>query len=144
MLRIEAKVPVNLDILEDTNIFGSRPERHMPTTASRRSHKNRSAQTSAVFHALADPTRRAILERLRTGEHTAGELTADGASQSAVSQHLSILRSAGLVTHWRSGRHRYYGVDGNGLRPLIDWVAYFDEFWNRKLTNLADYLDSRK
>lgn len=78
----------------------------------------------AVFRALADPSRRAIFERLARGEAPVRELTARfGISQPAVSQHLAALRGAGLVRRRREGRLVYYRVHPGGLRPLVSWVG---------------------
>jgi DNA-binding transcriptional ArsR family regulator len=80
----------------------------------------------AVFRALADPSRRAILERLARGEAAVKDLTAAFfISQPAVSQHLAILRNAGLVSERREGRLVYYRVESDGLEPLIDWMAHY-------------------
>lgn len=76
-----------------------------------------------VFRALADPSRRAIYERLARGEAPVKDLTARFAiSQPAVSQHLAALRRAGLVSERRAGRLVYYRVEPKGLRPLVDWA----------------------
>ena len=78
---------------------------------------------NAVFRALADPTRRAIYERLTRGEAAVKDLTARlEISQPAVSQHLATLRRAGLVAERRQGRLVYYRVKLNGLRPVTDWM----------------------
>src|SRR5438132_5377982 len=83
-----------------------------------------------LFRALADPSRRAIYERLTRGEAAVKELTARfDISQPAVSQHLAALRSASLVSERRDGRLVYYRVDPSGLRPLIDWIAHYQAFW---------------
>ena len=95
----------------------------------------------AVFRALSDPSRRAILERLTRGEAAVKELTARfDISQPAVSQHLARLRSAGLVSERRHGRLVYYRVEPKGLRPLIDWVAHYQEFWLKRLERLQALL----
>ena len=79
----------------------------------------------AVFRALADPSRRAIYERLTRGEAAVKDLTARfEISQPAVSQHLATLRRAGLVSERRHGRLVYYRVKPKGLRPLIDWMTH--------------------
>ena len=84
-----------------------------------------------VFAALADPTRRAVLARLRGGPRSVGEIvSALPVSQSAVSQHLRVLREAGLVTDRREGTRRLYQVDLAGLTALR---AYVDEFWDGAL-----------
>lgn len=84
----------------------------------------------AVFRALADPTRRAIFERLIQGEAAVKDLTARfDVSQPAISQHLAALRGAGLVAERREGRLVYYRVEPKGLRPLVDWLAHYRAFW---------------
>ena len=83
------------------------------------------------FAALADPTRRAVLERLREGPRPVGELARDlPVSRPAVSQHLRVLKDAGLVTERREGTRRLYRIDPDGLAALRD---YFDDFWNEAL-----------
>lgn len=83
------------------------------------------------FAALADPTRRAVLERLREGPRPVGELARDlPVSRPAVSQHLRVLKEAGLVTERREGTRRLYRIDPDGLAALRD---YFDDFWNEAL-----------
>jgi DNA-binding transcriptional ArsR family regulator len=90
-----------------------------------------------VFRALADPSRRAILERLTRGETAVKDLTARfDISQPAVSQHLATLRSAGLVSVRRDGRLVYYRAEPSGLRPLIDWIGHYQAFWRERLRRL--------
>ncbi|GAC1645256.1 MAG: metalloregulator ArsR/SmtB family transcription factor [Herpetosiphon sp.] len=94
-----------------------------------------------VFRALADPTRRAIFERLVKGEASVSEIKADFAvSQPAVSQHLAALRQAGLLIERRSGRHMYYRVEPQGLRPLVDWLDRYQAFWHHRLEALKRLL----
>jgi DNA-binding transcriptional ArsR family regulator len=94
-----------------------------------------------VFRALADPSRRAIFERLTRGEAPVKELTARfDISQPAVSQHLATLRSAGLVAERREGRLVYYRVEPKGLRPLVDWIAHYQSFWLDRLDRLRALL----
>jgi DNA-binding transcriptional ArsR family regulator len=82
--------------------------------------------------ALGDPTRRAIFERLRSGPRAVGEIANElPVSRPAVSQHLRVLKEAGLVTERRNGTRRLYRVDPAGLAELRD---YFDAFWNEALT----------
>lgn len=91
----------------------------------------------AVFRALADPTRRAVFERLARGEATVGELTAGfEVSQPAISQHLATLRRAGLVRERRDGRCVRYRVAPKGLRPLVDWIEHHQAFWLDRLPKL--------
>src|SRR6266850_735261 len=95
-----------------------------------------------LFRALADPSRRAILERLTRGESAVKDLTARfDISQPAVSQHLAALRGAGLVSERREGRLVYYRVEPRGLRPLIDWIAHYQAFWNERLDRLQALLE---
>ena len=94
-------------------------------------------QENTVFRALADPSRRAIFERLTRGEAAVKDLTARfDISQPAVSQHLATLRRAGLVSERREGRLVYYLVEPKGLRPLIDWIAHYQAFWLDRLDRL--------
>jgi|SRR3954452_8107799 DNA-binding transcriptional ArsR family regulator len=86
-----------------------------------------------VFAALADPTRRAVFERLVDRPQTVGGLAAQlPVSRPAVSQHLKILKDAGLVTDAARGTSRIYRIDPNGLGPLRRWL---DEQWDRSLAN---------
>src|SRR5919199_2619381 len=81
--------------------------------------------------ALADPTRRAVFERLRGGPLAVGEIARDlPVSRPAVSQHLRVLKEAGLVTERREGTRRLYRIDPDGLAAIRD---YFDDFWNEAL-----------
>jgi DNA-binding transcriptional ArsR family regulator len=94
-----------------------------------------------VFRALADPSRRAIFERLTHGEVPVKTLTARfRISQPAVSQHLATLRKAGLVAERREGRLVYYRVEPKGLGPLVDWIAHYQAFWVGRLERLQALL----
>lgn len=82
-----------------------------------------------------------MLELLGSGERTAAELAAPfDMSQPAVSQHLRVLRDAGLVDVRKEGRHRVYSLDPKPLRELFDWASYFEGFWKRRLTALGSRL----
>jgi DNA-binding transcriptional ArsR family regulator len=95
-----------------------------------------------LFRALADPSRRAIYERLTCGEAAVKDLTARfDISQPAVSQHLATLRRAGLVSERREGRLVYYRVEPSGLRPLIDWITHYQAFWLERLGQLQTLLN---
>jgi DNA-binding transcriptional ArsR family regulator len=96
----------------------------------------------AIFRTLADPTRRAIFERLcRGGEQTVGALTAQaGVSQPAVSKHLGVLKQAGLVRDRRDGRLTHYGARPGALAPLIDWTSRMAGFWEDRFDDLEDLL----
>jgi DNA-binding transcriptional ArsR family regulator len=95
-----------------------------------------------LFRTLADPTRRAIFERLcREGEQTVGALTARAkVSQPAVSKHLGVLKQAGLVRDRRDGRETHYSAQLAALAPLIDWTSKLTGFWQRKFDALEDLL----
>ena len=96
-----------------------------------------------LFRALADPTRRGVFERLaRQGELTVGSLTADvGVSQPAVSQHLAVLKAAGLVSERREGRCVHYRAQPAALRPLVDWMAHYSAFWPESFDRLETLLE---
>ena len=96
----------------------------------------------ALFRSLADPTRRALFERLcREGEQTVGALTAQaGGSQPAVSKHLGVLRRAGLVRDRHEGRQTHYSVQQGALTPLIDWTSQMAGFWQTRFDHLEDLL----
>jgi DNA-binding transcriptional ArsR family regulator len=95
----------------------------------------------AIFRALADPSRRAIFESLTRGEAAVRDLTPRfRISQPAVSQHLAVLREAGLVAERREGRLVYYRVEPKGLRPLIDWIAHYQAFWLDRIDGLQTLL----
>ena len=95
-----------------------------------------------LFRTLADPTRRAIFERLcRKGEQTVGALTARaGVSQPAVSKHLGILKQAGLVRDRHEGRETHYSARAGALAPLIDWTSQMTGFWQSRFDQLEDLL----
>jgi DNA-binding transcriptional ArsR family regulator len=100
------------------------------------------AAPDTVFKTLADPTRRAIFERLcRDGEQTVWKLTQGFAvSQPAVSKHLGVLKLAGLVHDRRDGRETHYRATPQGLRPLIDWMSLYGAFWQERFDALEDLL----
>lgn len=101
------------------------------------------AVTDNVFRALADPTRRAIFERLaRDGEQTVHALTGRaGVSQPAVSKHLTVLRRARLVRHRREGRETHYSVPPKALAPLVDWMNVYSVFWRDRFDQLETLLN---
>ena len=96
----------------------------------------------ALFKTLADPTRRAIFERLcRDGEQTVGALTARaGVSQPAVSKHLAVLKRAGLVRDRQDGRQTHYSPRLDALAPLADWTRQMAGFWETRIDHLEDLL----
>lgn len=94
-----------------------------------------------IFRALSDPTRRAVFERLAAGEMTVSELTAGFAvSQPAISQHLAVLRGAGLVADRREGRRVFYRTDPAGLAPLAGWIDRYRDFWPERIEKLKAVL----
>jgi len=95
-----------------------------------------------LFKTLADPTRRAIFERLcRSGEQTVGALTLQaGVSQPAVSKHLGVLKQAGLVRDRHEGRQTHYSAQLSALAPLIDWTSQMTGFWESRFDDLEDLL----
>jgi DNA-binding transcriptional ArsR family regulator len=95
-----------------------------------------------IFRTLADPTRRAIFERLcRDGETTVGALTAQaGVSQPAVSKHLGVLKQAGLVADRHEGRQTHYSAQLAALTPLVDWTSRMTGFWHGRFDALEDLL----
>ena len=96
-----------------------------------------------LFTALADPTRRRILQQLaHDGEHTVHALTdLAGVSQPAVSKHLAKLKQAGLVDLRRDGRETHYRVRRQGLVPLVNWVSVYGAFWQERLDALEQTLN---
>jgi DNA-binding transcriptional ArsR family regulator len=95
-----------------------------------------------IFKTLGDTTRRAIFERLvRDGELTVRMLTQQsGVSQPAVSKHLRILKTAGLVRDRPQGRETHYSADPLGLAPLVDWMGLYGAFWRGRFDRLEDLL----
>jgi len=96
-----------------------------------------------LFRTLADPTRRALFERLcREGEQTVAALTAQaGVSQPAVSKHLGVLKRAGLVHDRHEGRLTHYSARRHALAPLIDWTGQMAGFWQKRFDDLEDLLE---
>jgi DNA-binding transcriptional ArsR family regulator len=102
------------------------------------------AAHDTLFRTLADPTRRALFERLcRDGEQTVAALTAQaGVSQPAVSKHLSVLKQAGLVLDRPEGRQTHYSARIAALAPLLDWTSQMAGFWESRFDDL-EYLLTR-
>ena len=100
------------------------------------------AAVNAVMRTLADPTRRAVFERVvRSDEITVVELTrGSGVTQGAISQHLKSLKQAGLVAERPEGRNVYYRAQPEGLAPLVDWMGDYAVFWRDRLANLRTLL----
>src|ERR1022692_4442821 len=100
------------------------------------------AVVETVFKALADPTRRALFERLaRDGEQTVHALTdRAGVSQPAVSKHVGVLKHAKLVRGRREGRETHYSVQPQALAPLVDWMSLYGTFWRERFDRLEALL----
>jgi DNA-binding transcriptional ArsR family regulator len=100
------------------------------------------AAIDTVMRTLADPTRRAVFERIvQSDEISVVELTrGSGVTQSAVSQHLRALKRAGLVTDRAQGRNVFYRAEPKGLAPLFDWMSHYDVFWRERFANLRALL----
>ena len=98
-----------------------------------------------VFRAIADPTRRAILDRLRAGPAPVNALAADfRQSRPAISKHLRVLRRARLVVEERSGRERLYELQPKPLQQVAGWIEGYRSFWLTSLGNLKRYLEEKK
>jgi DNA-binding transcriptional ArsR family regulator len=105
---------------------------------------HRAQASEDVFRAIADPTRRAILDRLRAGPANAGALAADfRTSRPAVSKHLRVLREARLVIDTRLGRERLYTVDPIPLQSVAGWLEGYRAFWESSLTRLKRHLEGK-
>ena len=106
--------------------------------------RNRSVTYSAeaTFHALADPTRRAVLDLLRAGAQPAGQIAeAFPVSRPAISKHLRQLRKARLVVEHRRGRHRFYQLNPAPLKAVDSWIERYRSFWEMNLTNLKNFVE---
>lgn len=100
------------------------------------------AEDQDPFRAIADPGRRQMLDAMLDAERSVGELVGIvGLSQATVSQHLKVLRLAGLVEERREGRQRIYAARAAELRVVADWVAQYEAFWSDRLDRLGDLLD---
>jgi DNA-binding transcriptional ArsR family regulator len=95
-----------------------------------------------VFRAIADPTRRMLLDRLSEGEQSVSVLASSfSMTLPAVSQHLKILKDVGLVSDRAEGRQRMYQMHAEPLRDVFDWVSHYEKFWRKKMSALGAYLD---
>src|SRR5947208_86858 len=101
----------------------------------------RAATTSDVFNAIAERQRREILALLRAGEGPVTELARElGLTQPGTSKHLRVLREVGLVRDRKAGKHRLYGLDARGLRPIHEWTGGFEQFGNESLDRRDAYV----
>jgi len=107
--------------------------------------RNRSVTYSpeAAFHALADPTRRAVLDLLRQGVQPAGQIArAFPVSRPAISKHLRLLRRAHLVHEKREGRHRLYQLNPEPLKSVDSWLEHYRVFWQANLSSLKAFVEA--
>ena len=105
---------------------------------------HRASASHDVFRAIADPTRRAILDRLRAGPANAGALAADfRSSRPAISKHLRVLRDARLVVDQRIGRERVYAVQPLPLQSVAGWLEGYRLLWQSSLTQLKRNLEAK-
>lgn len=103
---------------------------------------HRARADSDVFRAIADPTRRAILDRLRAGPAPVNELASEfSQSRPAISKHLRVLRDARLVTEQRAGRERLYQLRAAPLQRALGWLEGYRSFWQQNLDALKRYLE---
>ena len=104
--------------------------------------KYRDSDLDVTFGALADRTRRAILEQLASGDSSVTRLAAPfNVSLPAISKHLRVLERAGLLTQERDGRVRRCRLDASPMKGAADWIARYRRFWEDQLDSLASYLD---
>ena len=119
--------------------------RHRSVTYSGHASTRRSPGTplsDAAFSALADPTRRAVLDLLRAGTRPAGDIArAFTISRPAISKHLRILRRAHLVEERREGRHRMYHLNPEPLKAVDSWLDQYRSFWIASLANLKAFVE---
>jgi DNA-binding transcriptional ArsR family regulator len=102
-------------------------------------------QRDAVFRAIADPTRREILSLLRGGRQTVGEIAGNfRMSRPAVSKHLRLLRSAGLVVTRQVGTSRHCGLNAKPLRAINVWLQDYERFWSETIQNLKNYVEEKR
>lgn len=106
-------------------------------------HRSVTYSRDAAFNALADPTRRAVLDLLRAGTRPAGEIArAFPISRPAISKHLKILRRAHLVAEHRHGRNRLYQLNPEPLKTVDEWLDEYRRFWTASLENLKSFVES--
>lgn len=102
-------------------------------------------QTQNAFRALADPTRRDIVLMLASEEMTIGQLTDRfDMTRAAVKKHLTVLSDGGLITVEARGRERINRLEPMGMAPILDWLSYFDRFWDDRLANLKKAIEGNQ
>jgi DNA-binding transcriptional ArsR family regulator len=104
----------------------------------------RAATTSDAFNAVAEPRRRQILSYLAHHERPVGDIvTALNLDQPSVSKHLGVLRDVGLVRVRRNGRHRLYRTNAEAIRPLHEWAATFERYWQHQLNGVKQRAEEK-
>jgi DNA-binding transcriptional ArsR family regulator len=104
----------------------------------------RAATTSDAFNAVAEPSRREILNYLALQERRVGDIVASlGLEQSSVSKHLRVLRDVGLVHVRRDGRQKLYKTNAEGIRPLHEWTSTFERFWQHQLKKVKERAEEK-
>jgi DNA-binding transcriptional ArsR family regulator len=105
--------------------------------------RTKEGQADALFAALANPTRRDILDLLLGGDHTVQDIAAHfDMARPSVSEHLKVLKDAELVTETRQGRHRNYTINPHPLYEVQSWLSPYERFWRDRLTDLGRTLDT--
>ncbi len=98
-----------------------------------------------AFRALADPTRRDIVQMLAAKDMTIAQLTeCFDMTRAAVKKHLTVLSDGGLITVEAKGRERINRLEPKGMAPVLDWLSYFDRFWDDRLSNLKEAIERNK
>lgn len=102
------------------------------------------ARRNEVFRAIADPTRRGILHLLRQREHTVGEIASNfRTTRPAISKHLRVLRSAGLVVSRKHGAASLCGLNAKPLRAVNEWLRDYEQFWAGTMQSLKQYVEEK-
>ncbi|WP_299982485.1 helix-turn-helix transcriptional regulator [uncultured Ruegeria sp.] len=100
------------------------------------------SQTQNAFRALADPTRRDIVQILAVQDMTIAQLTTRfDMTRAAVKKHLTVLSDGGLITVEAKGRERINRLEPRGMAPVLDWLSYFDRFWDDRLAKLKKTIE---
>lgn len=107
--------------------------------------KTNATRLDSIFHALSDSTRRSILREVSKGEKTVGQVAKPyRMSLAAVSKHLNVLEEAELIARERRGNFQIVRLNAKNLKPAEEWLAYYEDFWNRQLDALQKYLEGEK
>ena len=121
--------------------YSARQERRIQRSAA--TSGSGSAISDVAFNAIADPTRRAVLDMLRAGSRPAGEIARSfTVSRPAISKHLGILRRAHLVEERREGRQRVYRLNPEPLKAVDSWLEEYRRFWTASLNNLKAFVEA--